>query len=259
MVMDRIWQELEGLGSAAATLTVMSELMDEDRLTVAKILKVCDTDPGLTARVLKRASGALYGRGAPRGVEEATRRLGLLPTRDLLLDSITAKLHPAPEALKTARLTGAVAKTIASVHRKVGPSEAVAAGLLSTIGWALLNRGMGGSMPIEWDGTLPPPERSAREDEVLGITQAALGGEALRRWGFHGALADAVAQHTYELELLMDPLEVVVGCAAWMAWSHESGQPLEESPGLARLVEEVGEAKAEKVLAAAQEALGELG
>jgi HD-like signal output (HDOD) protein len=183
------------LGTHPDTLRALDDLLDDEHLDADLLLDVLEVDAGITARLLATANSAGYARGRPiHGPEEAVRRLGLIPARDLTIEAICGKLHedaPSP-LLDRARTTAHTARAIAHELGEDG-NLVWTAGLFHNLGRVLLLRAPGLDTDGLWVDLLA--DVRGAEEARLGFSQATLGAAALRAWGLPEPLCEAVGGH----------------------------------------------------------------
>lgn len=222
-------------GPAASTIIGLGSLPRDPHLRSCHLEALCEHDPALAQRLLALANGGTWGPDACTDPHDAIRALGLVPVLDMMVESVVADLHSDPAAWRTARWIGQAAG-VASAHvAGVTRSEAATAGLMCTIGWALLCQSTRAGARLSWDGRLPPAQRARVERKVFGIDQASFGEQALRRWGFSQPLCLAVGTHTAAPATWTTPLQTVVGAATLIANAYERGESLATCEGVALL------------------------
>jgi HD-like signal output (HDOD) protein len=186
------------LGTTPATVRLLPRLADDERVQAADIVRLCESDPAVTARLLSIANSARYAIGRSiRGPEEATLRLGLLPARDLVLECVAGRLlADAPSSLHLeARQVAAAARLIARQGAPIGHGAAVSAALLHNLGRWLLLRSRVVDVDGLWLAPADPSTDRAQEIDRLGWSQAQVGAAALRAWSIPEDLARAVEGH----------------------------------------------------------------
>ncbi|MEY4773027.1 MAG: hypothetical protein RIT40_62 [Planctomycetota bacterium] len=190
------------------------ELSREPDTTPSDIVAAVKTDPVTTARILKLANSAVYGRAEPVGsIEEAGVQLGVQKLVDLVLTTVASRwFETAPmsaserqAAWQRASASAAAASILARLHGQASPERAYTAALLADFG-ALV-------MTTEWleerETLMELLAQGARPDEaeraVLGVDHATLGALVLARYSVPPALVDAVRHHHHPREARYEP------------------------------------------------------
>jgi putative nucleotidyltransferase with HDIG domain len=165
------------------------------------VARVVETDPAVTARVLRLANSRYYG--APRRVANTTQAIatiGVDAVRGLAIsaarDLLEGHVAPGPVGFWNHAITTATAASV--IARKVGVSreDAFSLGLLHDIGGMLLHRRDEEAFA---DAIRQPSvsEQVAAELAAFGITHADAGAAALDAWGFPTYFVEAVASHQH--------------------------------------------------------------
>jgi putative nucleotidyltransferase with HDIG domain len=174
--------------------------------SAARLGRIIERDPSLTAKVLQYANSAAVG--ARREVTEAVDAVRLLGCE--AVSSLALAVH-AFSRLEAARLpsfsqkrlwehslaVAGAARAIASEERaRAQGDESFTAGLLHDVGKLVL----ASNLP-DWYGQAVELARAERlsdheaEREVFGATHAEVGAYLLSLWGLPGAVVEAVAHH----------------------------------------------------------------
>ncbi len=198
---------LGGAPDRVPTLRICVEALD--RLTASEgagaqeVSRLVANDPAMAARVLRVANCPLYGRGEAVGSVDAAIQMLSLPAVIRLAQTVAAyEADGRPPAMENARrLEHAVAsaagcRALAERLGSVRPDEAWTAGLLHSLGQAMLEglapqryaeasrrAGAGGRALVEM------------EREALGTDHARLGGLLAERWNWPPALRQVMALH----------------------------------------------------------------
>lgn len=217
--------------SAAASLRLLKLLNDEDASS-GEIGRVIETDPSLTAHVLRLANTPYYGMS--RRVASARQGLMVLGF-DLVRSLVTnaafgfhvGRRSGVPEGFWEHSLaTGAAASVLAS-RTGFPASEAFSAGLLNDLGIALLQRYLGPQyVKIQARAVAESTSLTWVEREDLGLTHADIGARALDRMRFPSDIVTAIGEH----HLLPNARTSVLGRIVFVAdlLAHcTAGQPFE--------------------------------
>ncbi len=187
--------------STAAQLADLVALSDDFNAAV----RVVSRDPAVAAAVLAAANSADRQRGTQVGdIRTAISRLGLAETRQLGIATATRALYePAAQGLPAHHLAHARgdlhrAMTSAFVNAALaarmggrGSDDAFVAGMFHDLGRPLAHRAV---IALERRGRVEPLPPDAL-DVVLARTHAAVGADAMVRWGLPARLADLATFH----------------------------------------------------------------
>lgn len=195
--------ELQRLPSQPIAAMRALRMVDDPQASTADLARLVETDPALSAQVMRLANSPYYGlsqnvSSAGRAVVllgfTTVRALAVSGACRLLADGRRDELFPPgfwPHAVATGVATAAVARRTA-----VAPSDAFTAGLLHDIGAALLFRRDPGAYQRVLDAAdLDPDTLLALERTEFGVTHAGLGAQAMEAWRFPPALVRAVRHH----------------------------------------------------------------
>lgn len=189
------------LPAIPATVLRISELLGDDRASMSQIAEALETDPGLTANVLRIANSPIYrGRVETTTVTAACARLGIATVHELLSsawlrttlpESLPYYGEPAEDFWQHCVATATFAKKLAPRARQLA-SIAFTAGLLHDVGKLILSR------VATRNGQLQRPPGSdprAAERTSFGVDHAAVGASLARRWSLPTPLERALAEH----------------------------------------------------------------
>jgi HD-like signal output (HDOD) protein len=170
--------------------------VDDTSNGAAEVARVVQADPAVAARVVRVANSAAYAGKAPaRNLREAVVRLGLQPTRDLVVAVTMQQIFSNAHAALRRRLlelwrhsTHVAAVTFSLARRLKGmdAERALLAGLLHDIGAAVLITHAG-----RWPELVEEPKKLER---VVGSLGGEIGVLALSRWGFEDDLLAAARE-----------------------------------------------------------------
>jgi HD-like signal output (HDOD) protein len=180
--------------SGVATRVLL--LVDDPDVGVSDLAAAVGADPALASRTIALANSAYYGLSGRVGtLHYAISVLGFQTVRALAV-SVAAGLH-GPTAVPTgfweqAATAATAANLVAPVFQASAP-DAFCAGLLHTLGSALLHQ----QQPVAL--CLPFPANEAEQErhelEVHGIGHAELGAQVLQSWRFPARLCALIAEH----------------------------------------------------------------
>ncbi len=190
-------------------------------LTPGAIVDVIETDPGISAAVLREANSASRGARVPcASIRDAGNQLGTRALNRILLkacasDCFSGLGESTPRSNRSlwneSLTTACAARFLANQTTGVDPDTAYTVGLIQNLGHIVLDRYLGDSRNQILEITQPTDDRVVNtldlieaERSVLGTDHAELGGELAKRWNFPENLANAIRFH-HQPELAEDP------------------------------------------------------
>lgn len=260
---ERILKRIESLQSLPSLPRVVSELLrllSEDDFDMHELMELVQQDPSLTARVLKLANSALYGR--PRQIDSLSQALVLLggeEIRRLLMtvsvmrtfeDSFAGGLLDREQYWFHSLGVAELASRIASYFKLRFHGADYTAGLLHDMGKIILDQHFHAEYAdcIDLAGRRGLPQFEA-EIKLLGLDHAAIGSLLAERWNLPVSLRAAIAHHhdfqpPFEFRTLVACVRLadhVVKDEDMRVLGEGSHWSIEQDPAWAALVEEVGE------------------
>jgi len=210
--LDLLVNEIAELRPLPVVALRVLELAEGDRFSAHELAQTVSADQALTAKILRLSNSAYYG--FPRRittVRDAVVLLGFRAVRSATLASCVIEALPGgtvmdpQEAWRFSVSVGMLAEVLSRATRE-HTDEAFTAGVLHNIGRLAmdqhrpddLRRSMEVAKTRGW--TVAQAER-----QVLGYTDAEVGGALALHWNFPPNLADAVARHNLDVNALPDP------------------------------------------------------
>ncbi len=195
-------RSLEPFPGVAARVLELSSKKD---VVPSELIDLVQTDPGITAKVLKLCNSAYYGfQREIASLHEAGNLLGVTTLVNLVLTSSAGKYFrdygKADDSQMEKRWEQCVAnaigsRIIASRHGKVDPERAYTAGLLENIGHLVLDRFLDSSMEAIRAVALSGTDLIDAEKKVLGMHHAEIGARLTTRWSLPEVLVDVIRHH----------------------------------------------------------------
>jgi HD-like signal output (HDOD) protein len=194
-----------------AIATRVLELTEGDKFSAHELATVIASDQALSAKMLRLSNSAYYG--FPRRistVRDAVVLLGFRAVRSATLASCVIGALPPGQALDYERFwhfsvsVGMLAEVLGRAEH-VHQDEAFTAGVLHNVGRLALDQRLPQGLQLavrlaERDGiTLHDAEQ-----QVMGFTDADLGGALALHWNFPEPLAESVARHMSDVDQLPD-------------------------------------------------------
>lgn len=234
VAIDKLLRRLEKLHSSPAVALRVLEITRDPEFDIAQVKKCLESDPSLTATVLRLVNSSYYS--LPQRVTEIERAIAYLGRRSLRLTMLGFGLTKAlsqgcPKAIhqqywrRSITLAVAARKLAERVpDRAVSPDAAFAAGLLADLGMLVLAQ-------LETEKYLPVCEADdhivtqlVREREVFGFTHVEVGTRLMEEWKLPAEMIEAVAHH-HKSPVDAQPLSHVLKAANFLAevlWTADS-------------------------------------
>ncbi len=185
-------------------------LVNEPDATAEGLRQIIETDPALTAAVLRLVNSALFGLPkAVSTVSHAVMLIGFIRLRALTLTTVMASMKGSiPEDVAPERdliwdhsvSSGLAARALAERQGLAWSEEAFVAGLLHDCGALVMlaNHPEAYRSLVEKHGRLPLP---AEEEEVFGFTHEQVGTLLLSEWNLAPQLIAVAGGHHGEADL----------------------------------------------------------
>lgn len=206
-------QKLEALLKQAGDLPSLpevyirvNELLDTENSTAIQIGDAVQTDPALTARILKLINSAYYGLSNPvTSISQAVTLLGRQYLQQALTGSVLAEVFkdfnvtafPLRDFWQHCIKTAIIARQLAMQNARIIDHEAFfTAGLLHDIGWLVIVK-VNPSAFATITEIAKTENRSILqvETEKLGVTHVDVGVALLEKWGIPGLITECVRMH----------------------------------------------------------------
>jgi len=184
----------------------VTELLETESATGLKIGEAVQTDPTLTARILKLINSAYYGLQNPvTSIPQAVALLGRQQLQQVLVGSVLAGVFkdfditsfPLRDFWQHCIKTAIIARQLAMQNARVIDHEAFfTAGLLHDIGWLVIAKVNPGSY-LQITGLARSENKDVIQVEVekLGVTHIEVGVALLEKWGIPGLITQCVRKH----------------------------------------------------------------
>jgi putative nucleotidyltransferase with HDIG domain len=198
-------KKIDTLPTAPRILTELLPLIQQEDVDAQRITEIIKYDPGLTAKVLRRANSAASGGSEPvQSIADAITRLGFNEIYRLVAAVVgQSTLGGANEGYGIAagglwQHSAATAIAAKGLAADLGQDENVAftCGLMHDVGKILLNSALVTAYPeVALKIVNSGQSFLEAEREILGIDHAELGGRVLQQWNFPDQFVQAVWHH----------------------------------------------------------------
>lgn len=181
-------------------------VLDDPTSSHDDIAATISIDPAMSARLLRMANSAFYGR--PHSVATISRAIALLGTQqvhDLVLaatvihsfDDFSSDLVNPRDFWMSSLFAGAVAKILAEQSSILDCERLFVAGLLAPVGVLIMYQEMPTQMrQIMRQASGPGDDMAMRQRELFGFDYAQVSTELFSRWQLPSELIDPIRQHT---------------------------------------------------------------
>lgn len=202
------YAELKATGrlpSPRGVAVAIIRLLQRDEFPVNELVKLVQSDPAISGRLLKYANAAAFGRSRPVvSLHRAIVALGSFRVRDLVIGFSVLQSNRAGEC-KTFDYSGFWSRSLATAiacqdlarFAQIAGEENFTIGLLSRVG----ELGFATLFPEDYAAVLQAsPDRSAllaKEEEKFGFDHRVLGGSMLAEWGLPDILIRATWHHEF--------------------------------------------------------------
>lgn len=184
----------------------VTELLETESSTGLKIGEAVQSDPALTARILKLINSAYYGLQNPvTSIPQAVTLLGRQQLRQVLVGSVLAGVFkdfdisefPLRDFWQHSIKTAIIGRQLAMQNACVIDHEAFfTAGLLHDIGWLVIAKVNPGSyIQISELAKTENKDVIQVETEKLGVSHIDVGVALLDKWGIPGLITQCVKRH----------------------------------------------------------------
>lgn len=205
-MLETLLKQAGNLPSLPEIYIRVTELLETESATAIEIGESVQTDPALTARILKLINSAYYGVQNPvTSISQAVTLLGRQQLQQVLVGSVLASVFkdfditefPLRDYWKHCIKTAIIAKQLAMQNAYILDHEAFfTAGLLHDIGWLVIAKVSPGSY-VNITGLARTENKDVLqvETEKLGVTHIEVGVALLEKWGIPGSIIQCVRKH----------------------------------------------------------------
>lgn len=179
----------------------LSELTRDPECRMEPVIKVLESDPALSVKLLRLVNSAGFSLRMPcTSVSHAAslvgvRRLHQLAQTAAVLDLVDANSEAAAKVLEHASVVAALSRYLAG-HVGLPGEELFTCGFLHDIGKVMLLESEGEPYRVLIEETANEPDTShVRERELLGYDHAVLGAHVLAAWNIPAPIPRVVAWH----------------------------------------------------------------
>ncbi|MFV1964615.1 MAG: HDOD domain-containing protein [Pirellulaceae bacterium] len=207
IALERLFQRVTGISSLPGIAQQVIALAADDSTTVEDLRQAIQTDPALTANVMRRVNSSYFGLASKiADLRSAISLLGFLEIRNICLRIFVSRIFDEPGSYRTydrealwrhCEGTAVAARKIARVTGMVKPDEAYVAGLLHHIGTILVDQYLHRHFCRIVDRVDARTPAHIVEQDVLSFDHCQLGEFVVRKWNFPDCISDAIRYYAY--------------------------------------------------------------
>jgi HD-like signal output (HDOD) protein len=223
MKLETLLSRPKALPPAPKVAGKLIETLDDPEADLQTLAELIESDPVLTAKIMRQANSAFFGLLRPVGnAREAVSMLGMVKVRAMAIAALLQEGFDHATGIDM-ELFWRYSLTTANVARYVAAPLGVednavyTAGLIHAIGELVMHVGMPEAMG-ELNEKLSPFDlrRAALERKVFGYDYAEVGAALAREWRFPKRMTAGLANHLQPFENdNIEPIAAVVHLAAW--------------------------------------------
>lgn len=239
-------EELARLPAQPIAAIRVVAMIEDPNTSAADLARLIETDPALSARVMRLANAPYYG--LTRKVASAARAvvlLGFSTVRALAVSAACGLLAEqgqlGPAGYWSHSVATAAGASVVARHVGASTGDAFSAGLLHDLGAALLNRQAPGVyeriLRSHAEGRTPI---LAAEHEAFGTTHAQAGADVLDSWRFPKSFVRAIAGHHNHPEQIPELLGRIVVAGETIALQLDDSMAHDGACDLAEAIESLG-------------------
>ncbi len=225
---ESLVRKLTDLPPAPKVLHTLQRLLMTPDVSLGRIAEVVKLEPGLSAKVVRMANSAHFGRGAAvEDIMEAIQRVGLQGVHELVTFAVASQLVGRPlrayrleaQAVWSRAVACAIAAGSLAERSNANRSEAYTAGLMHGLGLVVIDK--------YWSKQWPPrralasagypADHAFEERDWLGFSHAEAGAALLELWGFSEGVTTAVRHQLAPEESppAHRPVSMILATARW--------------------------------------------
>ncbi len=205
-MLDALLKQAGELPSLPEIYIRVTELLESENSTAIGIGETLQSDPALTARILKLINSAFYGLHNPvTSIPQAVTLLGREQLQQVLVGSVLSGVFkdfnitdfPLRDFWQHCIKSAIIARQLAMQNARIIDHEAFfTIGLLHDIGWLVIAKVNPGSFE-QITGIASAEDRNVLEVELekLGVTHIEVGVALLEKWGLPGSIIGCVQKH----------------------------------------------------------------
>ena len=229
MHIDKLLKQPNALPSAPKVVRQLIETFQQEDVDIMKAATLIESDPVLTAKLLKTANSAFFGlHRTVSTAREAISVMGLIKVRALVISAALGESFHSVGSVNLGQfwrysLNSANLSRYLALPIKIDESTAFTAGLIHGIGELMMHVGMPEAM-IDLDRSIPMLDlkRARAEKGLFGYSYAEVGAALAREWKFPKKMIDAIEHQNAPFDNdVYEPIAGVIHIASWRARAEE--------------------------------------
>jgi HD-like signal output (HDOD) protein len=225
MKLEALLDQPKALPPAPRIASQLIETLDDENADLNSLALIIESDPVLTAKIIRQANSAFFGLLRPVGhPREAVSMLGMVKVRAMALAALLQDgfVH-APgidlEAFWRFSMTTANLARYVAAPLGVEDNAVYTAGLIHAIGELVMHVGMPEAMDkLNDDVGVFDLQRARAEQSVFGYSYADVGAALAKEWRFPKRMAAALQYQLDPFEhSTVEPIAAVIHLSAWRA------------------------------------------
>ncbi len=229
MHIDKLLKQPNALPSAPKVVRQLIETFQQEDVDIMKAAALIESDPVLTAKLLKTANSAFFGlHRTVCTAREAISVMGLIKVRALVISAALGESFHSVGSVNLGQfwrysINSANLSRYLALPIKIDESTAFTAGLIHGIGELMMHVGMPEAM-IDLDRSIPMLDlkRARAEKGLFGYSYAEVGAALAREWKFPKKMIDAIEHQNAPFDNdVYEPIAGVIHIASWRARAEE--------------------------------------
>lgn len=217
---ETLVENIPSLASSSEVYARLNEKMGDPNATVTEFGDILQTDPDLTARLLRLANSSFFGYSTGiKTVGDALLIIGVKQVKDLVMSTtvinffkgVSSDLVNMRSFWEHSLVCGIAARILATYRRNLNPEQAFAAGLMHDLGRLVLliqEPERVRDVFNQYEGS--PKTLTEIESIVFGYDHSDVGGALLKFWGLPAPLVHAVRYHHQPTECELFPVDAAL-------------------------------------------------
>lgn len=229
MQLEKLLKQPQALPSAPKVVRKLIETFEQEEVDVLKAAGYIESDPVLTAKLLKLANSSFFGlHRSVTNARDAISVMGLIKVRALVIGAALGDCFHMVGTVNLNQfwrysLNSANVSRYLALPIRIDENTAFTAGLIHGVGELVMHVGMPEAM-LELDRSVPMLDlkRAAAERGVFGYSYADVGAALAREWNFPKKMIDAVQHQNAPFDNdVYEPIAGVIHIASWRARAQE--------------------------------------
>lgn len=229
MQLEKLLKQPNALPSAPKVVRKLMETFEQDEVDILQAASYIESDPVLTAKLLKMANSAFFGLNrSVTTAKDAISVMGLIKVRALVIAAAMGDSFHAVGGVNLSQfwrysLNSANLSRYLALPIRIDENSAFTAGLVHGIGELVMHVGMPEAM-MELDRAVPMLDlkRAKAQRGLFGYSYADVGSALAREWRFPKKMINAIEHQVAPFDNdVYEPIAGVIHIASWRARAEE--------------------------------------